>query len=72
MPKIFLYVSDNGDGSHSISYYRSQEDRNKRRDYDHQKYWVIDGACSYTIDTDNIRWQEPPEDEYEDKIKDTG
>ena len=60
--KIYLYIQDGGDGSYSVSWYKSEEDRQKHAAYDEKLMgYTVDGACDYTIDTDNISFDEPPD-----------
>jgi hypothetical protein len=68
--KIYVYIADGGDGSYSLRYYRTWEDRERVAKY-HEKLfgYIVDGACDYTIDTDNIKFSEPPElveDDYDE------
>lgn len=66
--KIYLYIQDGGDGSSSIKFFKSEEDRQKQEDWDEKNMGMVVDQCSdYTLDTDNIKWDEPPEDDDDDE-----
>lgn len=74
MPKIYIGVSDGGDGSYSVQFFKSKADYELYKEREEQAYGhAADDNGGYEIDTDNldsIRFSNPDDIDISEDVDD--